>query len=340
MRKNIFRKSIKQETRKTSQIKFIKMETLEILDVTVIEPKLKHPTIFKRFDALSAGESFVIHNDHDPKPLYYQLLAERGNIFNWEYLESGPEWWNVKIGKLEAGAKEATIGEMVTKDFRKAEVFKKFGLDFCCGGKKTLNKACAEKGIDIVELEKQLQAVENVSAMPSQDYASWDLDFLADYILNTHHKYVARTMPIIFEYTQKVAKVHGDRHPEAIEIASEFVKVQDELNSHMMKEENMLFPYIKELVAAQKNKSIISASPFGTIQNPIRMMELEHEQVGDVMENIHKLTNNFVPPADACTTFRLSFAALKEFEDDLHQHIHLENNILFPKAIKLEQELL
>lgn len=315
------------------------METIEILDVTVIEPKLKHPTIFVKFDALAEGESFIIHNDHDPKPLYYQLLAERGNIFNWEYLESGPEWWKVKIGKLALGAKEATIGEMVTKDFRKAEVFKKFGLDFCCGGKKTLNKACAEKGIDIVELEKQLQAVENVSVSSSQDYASWDLDFLSDYIVNTHHKYVIRSMPAISEYTQKVAKVHGQNHPEAIEIANLFQQVRAELESHMIKEENILFPYIKELVTAQKNKSKIGPCPFGTIANPISMMESEHELVGDISETIGKLTNDFVPPADACTTYRLSYSALKEFIDDLHQHIHLENNILFPKAIQLEKDL-
>jgi regulator of cell morphogenesis and NO signaling len=176
--------------------------------------------------------------------------------------------------------------------------------------------------------------------MTSQDYGSWDLDFLADFVVNTHHKYVNRTMPVIFEYTQKVARVHGDRHPEVIEIASEFLKVMDELNRHMMKEENILFPYIKELVAAQKSKSPVAAPAFGSIQNPIRMMEMEHEEVGNVMENINKLTSQYNPPADACTTFRLSFAALKEFEDDLHQHIHLENNILFPKAIQLEQELI
>lgn len=316
------------------------METVDIIDVTVIEPRLKHPTIFQKFDALEKGETFIIHNDHDPKPLYYQLLAERGNVFTWQYLEEGPVWWKVQISKLKEGEKEATIGELVSKDFRKAEVFKKFGLDFCCGGKKTLTKACKEKGLDVVQIEKELNAIEEIPTAPSLDYNKWELDFLAEYILNTHHKYVTHAIPIIYEYTQKVAKVHGDRHPEAIEIAGDFLKVADELNRHMMKEENVLFPYIKKLAEAKKNGTAVEPPPFGTIQNPIRMMELEHVEVGDVMENINRLTNAYAPPADACTTFRLSFAKLKEFEEDLHQHIHLENNILFPKAIELEKELL
>jgi len=316
------------------------METTEVLNVTLIEPRLKHPTIFEKYDALNQGQSFIIHNDHDPKPLYYQLLAERGNTFTWQYLEEGPQWWKVKIGKLKAGEQEPTIGDLVTKDFRKAEVFKKFGLDFCCGGKKTLTKACKEKGLDVVQIEKELREVDEQPVMPSQDFNQWDLDFLADYIVNTHHKYVVQAIPILFEYTQKVAKVHGDRNSEAVAIADNFLKVVDELNRHMMKEENVLFPYIKILVSNKRQGVTLEPSPFGTIKNPIRMMEAEHEEVGDVMEEINKLSNNYTPPANACTTFRLSYAKLKEFEDDLHQHIHLENNILFPKAIALEEELL
>jgi len=316
------------------------MEATTILDVTVIEPRLKHPTIFQKFDELEKGKSLIIHNDHDPKPLYYQLLAERGNVFTWQYLEEGPQVWEVQISKLKEGEKELTIGDLVSKDFRKAEVFKKFGLDFCCGGKKTLTKACKEKGLDMVQIEKELKAVDETPAASSHDYNSWDLGFLAEYILNTHHKYVTEAIPVILEYTQKVARVHGDRHPEAIEIANEFQIVAAELTSHMAKEEMMLFPYIKKLAAAQKNGTTVEPSEFGTIQNPIKMMEIEHEEVGNVMENINKLSNSYTPPQDACTTYRLSYAKLKEFEDDLHQHIHLENNILFPKAIALENDLL
>lgn len=314
--------------------------TADVLNVTLLEPRLKHPTIFQKFDALNAGNSFIIHNDHDPKPLYYQLLAERGNTFKWDYLEEGPETWKVKIGKLKVGEKEATIGELVSKDFRRAEVFKKFGLDFCCGGKKTLTKACREKGLDVVQIEKELKAIDEQAVIPSQDFNKWELDFLIDYIVNTHHKYVIQAIPVIYEYTQKVARVHGDRHPEAIKIAEKFVVVADELNRHMCKEEDVLFPYIKHLSVANSNKMKVEPSPFGTVENPISMMEHEHDIVGRLMEQIKSLTGNYNPPADACTTYKLSYAKLKEFDDDLHQHIHLENNILFPKVIELEKHLL
>jgi regulator of cell morphogenesis and NO signaling len=315
------------------------METINIIDVTVIEPRLKHPTIFENFDGLSDGEAFIIHNDHDPKPLYYQLLGERGNIFKWEYLQEGPEYWKVKIEKLKAGEQSATIGELVASDYRKAEVFKKFGLDFCCGGKKTLAQACKSKGIDVLQVEKELDAVDTAVAIPSEDYNNWNIGFLVDYILNTHHRYIKQAIPVIYDYTQKVARVHGDRHPEAKAIAEKFLFVTDELNRHICKEEEVLFPYIKHLAIANDNGMKVEASPFGSVEAPIAAMEHEHDIVGEMMEEIKKLANNYVPPADACTTYKLSYLKLQEFEDDLHKHIHLENNILFPKAAELEKEL-
>src|SRR5688572_10530825 len=128
-----------------------------ILNVTLLQPREKHPTIFARFDKLAEGQSFTIHNDHDPKPLYYQLLGERGNIFTWEYMEQGPEWWRVRIGKRFTGQDEETLGQIAAKDLRKAEIFKKYGLDFCCGGKKTVKEACAEKSLDVTKVEQELQ---------------------------------------------------------------------------------------------------------------------------------------------------------------------------------------
>jgi regulator of cell morphogenesis and NO signaling len=315
------------------------MTTEEVLDVTIIEPRLKHPTIFNRFDALAAGEHFTIHNDHDPKPLYYQLLAERGNTFTWKYILEGPEFWEVVIGKHAENTDPTTIGEIVAKDFRKAEVFKKFGLDFCCGGKKTLEKACLDKGLDIIEVKKELERADTVPAQSNQKFNEWDPGFLADYIVNTHHKYVKNSMPILYEYTQKVARVHGERHPEAIEIADIFVEIMNEMTQHMIKEEQILFPYIKAL-AEVKSNGLAPEAHFGTVQNPIRMMEHEHDVVGTLIKQINTLTNSYNPPADACTTYRVSFAKLKEFEEDLHQHMHLENNILFPAAIALEKELM
>lgn len=312
---------------------------MEKLDVTVIEPRFKHPTIFEHFDALSGGQAFIIHNDHDPKPLYYQLIAERGQIFNWEYLLEGPDFWEVKITKLNDGEKSETIGEMVASDYRKAEVFRKFGLDFCCGGKKTLEKACEKKGLDVVEVKKALKAVEDDFTTNTEDYNSWELDFLADYIINKHHKYIENSHPMLFEFSQKVARVHGSRHAEVVDIAHYYIEVAEELQLHMQKEEMILFPYIKELAIAKRNGTPMERPQFGSIQNPINMMEAEHESAGGNMEKIRELSNNFTPPEDACNSYRVLFAKLKEYEADLHHHIHLENNILFKKAIELEKEL-
>lgn len=312
-----------------------------ILNVTAIEPKLKHPTIFVKFDELVSGENLIIHNDHDPKPLYYQLLGERGNIFTWEYLEQGPQLWRVKITKKLSGEDDETLGEIAVKDLRKVEVFKKYGLDFCCGGKKTVKEACAEKGIDVTKVEQELQAADKIAPASTSrplPYSDWSLDFLADYVVNTHHSYVKKTIPDLRAYSSKVAKVHGDHHPELLTINKLVDEVCDELGTHMAKEENVLFPYVKQLVASKNNRN--GNGQFGnfeTIKTPIDMMEMEHELVGKNMEEIRALSKNYTLPEDGCASYSFLFKTLEEFESDLHLHIHLENNILFPKALALEK---
>lgn len=310
-----------------------------ILNVTLLEPRQKHPTIFVRFDELTEGETLTIHNDHDPKPLYYQLLGERGNIFNWEYTEQGPEWWIVRITKKIIGESDETLGQIAAKDLRKAQIFKKYGLDFCCGGKKTVKEACAEKGLDVTKVEQELQQADKIPASRPLPYSDWSLDFLADYIVNTHHSYVRKTLPDITAYAQKVMKVHGNNHPELLRVNQLVQEVNAELTSHMIKEEKVLFPYIKELVATKNNISPLHAAHFGTVQNPINMMEAEHELVGKNLDEIRVLTNNYLLPEDACASYSLLYSLLDEFEDDLHLHIHLENNILFPKALEIEKQL-
>ncbi|MBN8833453.1 MAG: iron-sulfur cluster repair di-iron protein [Niastella sp. SCN 39-18] len=312
-------------------------ETENILNVTLLEPRQKHPTIFARFDELAEGESLVIHNDHDPKPLYYQLLGERGNIFTWDYLESGPQWWHIKITKKISGENEETLGQIAAHDLRKAEVFKKYGLDFCCGGKKTVKEACAEKGIDPAKVEQELQQADKAPNTRPLPYGEWNLDFLADYIVNTHHSFVRKTLPDLSAYANKVKQVHGGQHPELIRIHELVEEVNDEMSSHMIKEEKILFPYIKELVGANKGEA--HAAQLGSVRNPINMMEMEHELVGKNMEEIRHLSRDYTLPEDACASYSLLFRMLEEFEDDLHLHIHLENNILFPKALEIEKKL-
>lgn len=310
----------------------------EVLDVTIIEPRLKHPTIFEHFDKLPAGEAFVIHNDHDPKPLYYQLIGERGNCFSWKYLLNGPEIWEVEIRRNDPGHHIETLGEIVSKDLRKAETFKKLGLDFCCGGKKSLEDACREKGLDVLQVKNELEKTANASTgAPQHDFDSWSLSFLSDYIVNVHHAYVKQNIPILLELSEKVAGRHGKTNPELDQVLQKVNAMANELTLHLKKEETVLFPYIKQLENQNAPGGQLSQS-FGSVKEPVAVMENDHDIVGQLAEEIRSLTNNYSLPENACNSYGLLYKKLEDFENDLHMHIHLENNILFPKAIALESK--
>jgi len=221
------------------------------------------------------------------------------------------------------------IGTIVTKDFRAAGIFRNAGIDFCCGGSKTLENACREKELDPAVLALQLQELESSPPLPAQNFKDWDLGFLADYIMNTHHKYVLKTLPELVFYTDKIATVHGSHHPELIEVAALFSKINEELRQHLQKEEEVLFPAIK--VALKDN----SMEARAIIASEIARMSAEHEYAGGAMDKINDLTHNYRVPQDACNTYTVSLKLLQEFEDDLHIHVHLENNILYPKAQNL-----
>ncbi len=308
-----------------------------ILNVTLLEPRRKHPTIFEHFDALQGGESFIILNDHNPKPLYYQMLGERGNIFKWEYLEQGPEWWRIKITKNKEGESNETLGEIATKDLRKAQIFKKYGLDFCCGGKKTIKEACEEKGIDSKQVEQELEKANGSYNARPLPYNDWSIDFLADYIINTHHSYLNKVLPDIRSYAAKVYQVHGANHPELEQVHKLVEAVGNELVEHMKEEEDLYFPYIKHLVSVKKSAMFYKKPSFGSIHDTFEKIENEHKSVGEKLEQIREITNNYTLPSDACASYTLLFKMLDEVEDDVHTHIHLENNILFPKAVDLER---
>ncbi len=240
---------------------------------------------------------------------------------------------------LPIAEKPLTIGEMVVADYRKAEVFRKYGIDYCCGGKKPLEETCRKKGLDPEAVQKELDALDLLPAEAQQHFDEWKLDTLADYIVEKHHRYVTEALPMLYELTAKVARVHGERHPELVEIARHFDAVAQELQMHMHKEERVLFPYIVKMAAARRDDTPLPPPFFGSVENPIRMMEAEHETAGGDMEEIRRLSDDFTPPTDACTSYRVFFAKLNEFEQDLHQHVHLENNILFPKSIALEKDI-
>ncbi len=232
-----------------------------------------------------------------------------------------------------------TVANLVAENIKTAHVFKKHGIDFCCGGGLAIAKACQKKGLDFALLEQELLAVDQ-PVQRAEDYNSWELDFLANYIVNVHHSYVREAIPLIIQYSTKVAKVHGGHYKEVPKVHDLFQEVADELLSHLRKEEALLFPYIVKLAEAKRTGALTARPAFGTAGNPIRIMMMEHESAGDSFKTIAVLTDNYTPPQGACNTFRALYAKLEEFERDLHRHIHLENNILFPKAMKLEQELL
>ena len=230
------------------------------------------------------------------------------------------------------------IGEIVAGDFRTAAIFKKYGIDFCCKGGRTVSDACEAKKInpDLIYGE-----IENLpgSDNNSIDFNSWPLDLLADYVEKTHHRYVREKTPVLQAFLDKLCKVHGNQHPELFEIRDLFDGCANDLAAHMKKEELILFPFIGDLVKIKSSGGDYEYPPFGTVENPVNMMKHEHTIEGERFRKIAQLANEYNPPADACNTYRVTYAMLEEFENDLHRHIHLENNILFPKAIQLEKEL-
>jgi regulator of cell morphogenesis and NO signaling len=227
------------------------------------------------------------------------------------------------------------ISEVVASNIKSAHVFKKYGLDFCCGGGISIEKACTKHNIDIESLLSDLRSIDEKIA-PSQNYNSWSLDFLIAHIENTHHVYVRDSLGLIEEYAAKVARVHGPGYQPIINIHMLFLTLKKELMAHMIKEELVLFPYINKLVQAEKSKSKSGPLGLGIIKTPISKMEHEHESAGNLLKEIAALSNNYTPPEWACNTFKALYSKLEEFEQDLHLHIHLENNILFPKAVLME----
>jgi regulator of cell morphogenesis and NO signaling len=235
---------------------------------------------------------------------------------------------------------DGIIGELVAQDYRAASVFKKYGIDFCCQGNRTIDDACVKKSIDPKAVVNDLERVMNEQGDGATDYQSWPLDLLADYIEKKHHRYVEAKISEIKPYLDKICKVHGERHPELFEIQDQFNACAGELAAHMKKEEFILFPFVRKLEKAKKEHLKVNAPQFGTVQNPVQMMMNEHTAEGDRFSRIEALSNHYTPPQDGCSTYKVTFALLKEFEQDLHLHIHLENNILFPKTIALEKEMM
>jgi regulator of cell morphogenesis and NO signaling len=224
--------------------------------------------------------------------------------------------------------KDITIGEIVAMDYRTASIFKEAGIDFCCGGKQSIDETCSKPGINRNELIRKLETLESTPNTTTHNFIEWEPGFLCDYIVNTHHKYVLKSLPELVMYTEKIASIHSERHPELVVIAKLFSQINKELLQHMKKEEEVLFPSIKQVIntGSEKAKAII-------ISEIVRLSG-EHEFAGGAMDRINVITDNYRVPADGCNTYNVTLKLLQQFEDDLHTHVHLENNILFIKALK------
>jgi regulator of cell morphogenesis and NO signaling len=232
---------------------------------------------------------------------------------------------------------EKSLRDIVLDNAATASVLEKYGLDFCCKGGLSLQLACATKAIDSNLVMNELSQVGQDES--AQRIHLWDLPFLIDYIINNHHAYVRRQTPVLFIHLDKIARVHAASHPEFKEVEKIFRKVGEDLQHHMVKEERMLFPAIKMLSASRSQRKTLPQMPFGSITAPISMMISEHETAGEELAEIRSLLHDYTPPDDGCTTVRVTYQELADFEKDLHKHVFLENSVLFPKATALEKEV-
>jgi regulator of cell morphogenesis and NO signaling len=231
---------------------------------------------------------------------------------------------------------QTTVGQLVVERPARARVFEKFGIDYCCGGKKPLLSVCQEKGLNADDVLGALNVADGAGPSGTeQDWGRATLMELADHIVATHHAYLKAELPRLDHLTERVTRVHGAKHPELEKVRGTFLALKAELEQHMMKEEMILFPLCRQLEAADGPVE----SHCGSVANPIRVMMLEHDDAGAALATMRTLTGDYVPPEDACNTYRAMLSGLAELEADMHQHVHKENNILFPRAVEREQAL-
>ncbi|MEQ8242743.1 iron-sulfur cluster repair di-iron protein [Fulvivirga sp.] len=225
---------------------------------------------------------------------------------------------------------DVKVGDLVVSNYKYADVFMKYGIDFCCGGGVSLRNSCDKKQVSLDAVVDELQRIESQNLV--QNESNMTLDQLIDHIESKHHAYVRESLPVLISYSDKVAKVHGVKYSELLEIRVLLNELENDLMPHLNKEEVILFPYIRQMLG----DSSLLTLPIDSVRSPIEVMLHEHDSAGDILKSIRALTNNYRLSEDACTTYRAFYRLLEEFESDLFKHIHLENNILFPKAIELE----
>lgn len=230
---------------------------------------------------------------------------------------------------------DKTVGEYVAQDYRVAQVFEKHGIDFCCGGQRPLVEIALENNLDLETLHQEIAAATITPLAVEQNYAEWEPSVLCDHIVATHHAYLNTNNSVIAHYTKKTADAHGGNHPEVIEIAEIFAKIVADLTGHLQEEEELLFPLIKKIETVRKSSMLIDASDRTALGSSLEKLAQEHDEIGAEIHAIRHLSKDYAIPDDACNTFVVTYKKLQEFENDLHKHVHLENNVLFLKAEQL-----
>lgn len=225
-----------------------------------------------------------------------------------------------------------TVGQLVARRPALSRVFEKVGVDYCCGGKRTLDEVCREKGLDPQAFAAALEELAAPEEGAVVDAAAMSLTELADHIEQTHHGYLRREFPRLYALTTKVADVHGQQDPRLRQVRDAFATLARALTAHMMKEEQILFPFIRQLEASDR----LPLFHCGSLANPIHQMEHEHHEAGAALEQLRELTSDYAPPEWACNTYRAMLDALHQLELDMHQHVHKEDNVLFPRAMERE----
>lgn len=229
-----------------------------------------------------------------------------------------------------------TVREIALEEPSSIRVFESFGIDYCCGGRKPLSEACAASSVDVDAVIAALEAAAAGPVLTNEDWSLSRMEELVNHIVLSHHAYVKRELPRLAELAQKVVNRHGTTRAELVELQSVLATLDEDLTQHLAKEEAILFPYIVQLERSNAEGTAKPAACFGTVASPVAMMTAEHDAAGLLLAKIRGLSGNFTTPEGACPTYHAYYDGLKEFELDLHQHIHLENNILFPRAIKAE----
>jgi regulator of cell morphogenesis and NO signaling len=272
----------------------------------------------------------VIQDDLKIEKLYSVLIKDK--ILFILVCSYPTQTRDIIMSTFESALSERQVGEIVTENYHSAGIFREYGIDFCCGGGITLKEACQNTGADLQEVSDKLAEIARDNDDNGNDYSEWPAGLLIDYIVQTHHRFVRMKTPEIAAYAEKVARVHGGRHPENVSVFHKFMELGQEMMQHLRSEEEKVFPMIKNIADLREEDAALDTSLTKELGAQLNEMEDEHESAGRLIAEIRELTNGFTPPEDACTTYRILYQNLAGFEEDLHKHVHLENNILFRKA--------